>query len=89
MKNLGFLFVNKLKTKHIEFIKYKINVGLAAQTLSSSVNTTIDFLWKEANLPEFEGSEAAADFIRKVVMNSRNLFAKGFKQQFHWRVCQC
>ena len=58
--------------------------GLAAQTLSSSVANAIDFLWKEDNLPQFEQSEAATDFIRSVEMafnmlNSRNPFAKGFK----------
>ena len=64
--------------------KTQNDAGLAAQTLSSSGATAIDFLWREANLPQFEGSEATTNFIRKVdmafdVLNSRNSFAKGFK----------
>ena len=61
-----------------------MNVWLAAQTLSSSVATAIDFLWKEVNLLQFEGNETTTDFITKVdmafvMLNSRNPFAKGFK----------
>ena len=61
-----------------------MNDGLTAKTLSSSVATAIDFLWKEANLPQFDGSKVTTDFIRKVdmtfdMLNSRNPFAKGFK----------
>ena len=36
-EGLGFLLANKLKTKHMEWTKHKMNVGLSAQTLSSSV----------------------------------------------------
>ena len=43
--------------------KHKMNVSLAAQTLSSSVATAIDFLCVKANLPEFQGSEASTHFI--------------------------
>ena len=46
--------------------KHKMNVGPAVQPLSSSVATAIDILWREANLPEFEGSEVTIDFITKV-----------------------
>ena len=64
-----------------------MNVGFAAKTLSSSVATAIDVFQKEANLPEFEGSEATINFIRKVgkafdMLNSRNSFAKGFIREF-------
>ena len=46
--------------------------------------TAIDFLWKEANHLQFEGSEGTTDFMRKVdmeldMLNSRNPFAKGIK----------
>ena len=64
-----------------------MNVGLATQTLSS-VDTAIDFLWKEGNLTQFERErEATTDFIRKVdmafdMLNSRHYFAKSFKAAF-------
>ena len=61
-----------------------MNVGLAAQTLSSSVASAIDFLWKEISLKQFEGSETTTDFIRKVdmafdMLNSCNPYAKNYK----------
>ena len=64
-----------------------MNVKVADQTLSVSVASVIDFLCDEVNLSEFEGSEAASDFIMKIdimldMLNSRNPFAKGTKQPF-------
>ena len=61
-----------------------MNVGLAAQTLSSSVASAIDFLQKEISLKQFEGSETTTDFIRKVdmafdMLNSHNPYAKNYK----------
>ena len=68
-KSLGFYWQKKkLKEKHNEWTKHKMNVGLVAHILSSSVATAIDFLQKEANFPGFEGSGARTDFIRKVGM---------------------
>ena len=62
-----------------------MNVKVAAQTLSASVASAIDFLCEEVNLPEFEGSEATSDIIMKIdilfdPLNSRNPFAKDTKQ---------
>ena len=62
-----------------------MNVKLAAQTLSSSVASAIDFLRDEALLPEFQGSEATYEFIKRIdlafdLMNSRNSLEKGSKQ---------
>ena len=53
--NLGFSLANKLKKKHVLWTKHKMNVSLAAQTLSSSVATAIDFLQVEANLSRVSG----------------------------------
>ena len=63
-------------------LKKKMNVSLAAQTLSSSVAAAIDFLRKDSQVENFAGSEATTDFIRKVdlafdLLNSRNPLAKG------------
>ena len=82
---LGFAFANKLKKKHLLWQKHKMNVKLAAQTLSSSVASAIDFLRDEALLPEFQGSEATCEFIKRIdlafdLMNSRNSLEKGSKQ---------
>ena len=83
-QDLGFTLGNKLKKIHIAWAKHKMNVKLAAQTLSSSVATAIDFLRTEAALPEFEGSEHTTKFIRMIdmafdMLNSRNPHAKGYK----------
>ena len=83
-EDLGFSFANKLKNQHIEWTRHKMNVSLAAQTLSSSVAAAIDFLRKESQVETFAGSEATTDFIRKVdlafdLLNSRNPLAKGYK----------
>ena len=83
--DLGFNFANKLKKKHLCWEKYKMNVKLAAQTLSASVASAIEFLRDEALLIEFQGSEATCEFIKQIdlaidLMNSRNPLEKGAKQ---------
>lgn len=58
--NLG----NKLTKTHIEYQSNKMNVKLAAQTISNSVATSIDYLNKEAKLDDFRGSEATTQYLR-------------------------
>ena len=87
-EKLGFTFANKLKRKHLLFVKNKMKVSLAAQTLSASVASAIDFLRDEEKIPEFEGSEATTKFIRIIdkafdMLNSRHPLAKGFKAPVH------
>ena len=58
-----------------------MNVKVAAQTLSSSVASGIDFLHDEVNLPEFHTSEGTSDFIKKIdlvfdLLNSRIPFGQ-------------
>ena len=43
-EDIGFTFANKLKHKHTVWTKHKMNVSMAAQTLSHSVASAIDFL---------------------------------------------
>ena len=43
-ENLGLSLANKLRKKHLLFFRNKMKVSLAAQTLSSSVATAIDYL---------------------------------------------
>ncbi len=81
----GLKLGNKLSSSHTEYGKTKMNVSLAAQTLSSSVADAIEFLSKGMKLPNFAGSEATVEFIRMIdclfdILNSRNPLAKGFKQ---------
>ena len=59
-----------------------MNVKMAAQTLSSSVASAIDFLREDLDIPAFQGSEGTTMFIRCIdemfdFLNSRNPFSKG------------
>ena len=81
----GFNLANKFSSRHLLFQKHKMNVQLAAQTLSSSVADAIEFLDKSMNLKEFQNSLGTVKFIRVVdrlfdILNSRNPIANGFKQ---------
>lgn len=83
-EELGLTLANNLRRKHVDWTKHKMNVKLAAQTLSASVASAIDFLRDDMNIPQFQGSEATTHFIRKIDMafdflNSRNPHGKGFK----------
>ena len=75
---------NKLKRQHIEWDRHKMNVSIAAQTLSASVADALDFLRDDLHLPEFQGSQATSEFIRLFdslfdVFNSKNILGKNFK----------
>lgn len=75
---------NKLQGKHLDYVKNKMNVSLATQTISSSVDTAIEFLRDDLSIPEFSGSEATCRFLRMFdklfdLCNSSNSKAKGFK----------
>jgi hypothetical protein len=81
----GFKLANKFSSRHLQFLKHKMNVQLAAQTLSSSVADAIEFLDKSMKLKEFQNSIGTVKFIRIVdrlfdILNSRNPIANGFKQ---------
>ena len=80
----GLNLANKLSSNHLKFQKHKMNVRLAAQTLSSSVANAIEFLDKSAHLPMFCDSQGTVKFIRTIdrlfdMLNSCNPIAKGFK----------
>ena len=84
-EELGFTLANKLKKKLILWMKHKMNVSMAAQTLSTSVAKAIAFLRDDLNMVEFQQSEHTCEFIKKVdvafdLLNSRNPLAKGTKQ---------
>ena len=65
--------------------KHKINVKVAAQTLSASVADVLDFLCDEMAHPGFMESEATSEFIKRMdlafdLMNSCQSLSKGIKQ---------
>lgn len=81
----GFTLANKLSKKHVQFQKHKMNVRLAAQTLSSSVADAIEFLNVSMKLTEFQNSDGTVKFVRMIdrlfdMLNSRNPLGKGYKQ---------
>lgn len=70
---LNWNFGNKLTKTHMQWNKKKMNVKLAAQTMSASVADSLEFLKNER--PEFEEVDATVQFIRIIndvfdVMNS-------------------
>ena len=80
----GLKFANKLSKGHVEFQRHKMNVKIAAQTLSSSVADAVQFLMNTGH-PEFSDAAATIKFIRIVdrlfdVLNSRSAFNKGYKK---------
>ena len=83
-EDLGLSFANKLRKKHILWTRHKMNVCLAAQTLSGSLAEATEFPRDEAGLGEFEGSETITQFIKQMnvifdLLNSRNLHGQGSK----------
>ncbi|XP_031638198.1 uncharacterized protein LOC116350533 [Contarinia nasturtii] len=79
--NLG----NKITKVHIQWSKVKMNVCVAAQTLSNSVADAIEFL-RIKGFEKFQESEATVEFIRRFnnifdILNSkRDKDAIGFKR---------
>lgn len=77
----GLHAATKLRKKHLEWVNEKMKVSLAVQTLSKSVAEALDFLNKDLNMTDFQGSEATAYFCRLInnlfdVFNSRNRMTK-------------
>ena len=76
---------NKFSAQHLEYQKHKMNVRLAAQTLSSSVADAIQFLDVSMKLPQFKNSGPTVNFTRVIdrtfdIINLRCPQAKGYKQ---------
>ena len=83
-QSAGLNLKNKLSSNHHRFQKHKMNVQLAAQTISSSVADAIEFLEKSPKFPNFEGCLGTVKFIRVIdrlfdMLNSRNPHGQGFK----------
>ena len=74
---------NSLKTKYMQWQKHKMNVSVAAQTLSCSVASAITFL-REDNVAEFHDSIATTEFILLMnnlfdILNSKSKFGRRYK----------
>lgn len=70
--NLG----NKLTKVHIQWQNKKMNVRIAAETISNSVADAIEFL-RNKGVEMFQGSEATVKFIRRInnifdILNSKD-----------------
>lgn len=79
----GLKLANRLNATHLNFMGKKMNVKLAAQTLSSSVADAIDFLRSSGN-ENFQGSEASIEYIRMIdrtldLLNAKSPIGTGFK----------
>lgn len=55
---------NKLTKTHANFRNNKMNVKLAAQTISNSTSTAIEFMDKVVKSPEFSNSDGTVLFLR-------------------------
>ncbi|KAB0798505.1 hypothetical protein PPYR_09498 [Photinus pyralis] len=90
----GLHAANKLSNRHINFKNEKMNVKLAAQTLSSSVASALLYCEKQIKLPEFQGAESTAYFCEIInnafdLLNSRNKFSKKeFNQCMSQTTCE-
>lgn len=82
----GLRAATKLSRRHLEWKREKMNVKLAAQTLSTSVANALDFCAIDLKLQQFNNSESTSLFIRNMnnifdLLNSRNLLCKNETQQ--------
>ena len=82
----GLHLGNKLRLKHIQWKKKKMNVKLAAQLLSDSVAKSLKFCIN-GKIDGFEGCEGTIMFVEIFnklfdILNSRNLFAHGWNRPF-------
>lgn len=83
-KNLASNLGNKLTKAHLQWQSRKMNVKLAAETLSNSVADALEFLQKDCD--QFKDAAATAEYIRNIndafdIMNStKSDGANGFKR---------
>ena len=64
----GLHLGNKLRASHIKFQGQKMKVNLAAQTVSSSVATAMEFCNDVLYLPQFSGCEATVTFVKLLIV---------------------
>ena len=79
----GLRAANKLTSNHVNFEKQKMNVRLAAQTLSGSVSAALRYA-SSVGCEGLVDCKGTADFVSIIdhlfdIFNSRGAFAKGYK----------
>ena len=72
---------NKLRREHINWQDNKMNIRIAAQTLSRSVSVTMIYLKDDLNFPQFANASETAKFCEIIndafdILNSRELYHK-------------
>lgn len=77
----GLHAATKLKRRHLQWVREKMKVRIAAQTFSRSVADAILYLCEDLQLDNFKGAEETANFIKNFndlfdILNSRNRLAK-------------
>ena len=80
----GLFLANRLRKEHVRWQSNKMNVRIAAQTISNSVADAIDYCRDTLKLSQFEKSEGTTKFLRIFdklfdILNSKTKFGKGFK----------
>lgn len=83
----GLHFANKLARKHIEWVRQKMKVNLAVQTLSNSVADALEYL-ENKKVEGFLGCGPTVRFIRTFnklfdVGNSKTKYAKKYKKPIY------
>ena len=92
----GLTLANKLKKRHINWKSEKMKVSLAAQVLSESVASALEYCQDYLKLPQFQGCGPTVRLISTFnnlfdVLNSINTFGKGSKSpirednQIQWK----
>lgn len=76
-KHLTLKLANKISSAHVNWKANPMKVKLAAQTLSSSTATALEFL-QNWDVEDFKECDATIDFLRS--------FAKGFKKAIYLNI---
>jgi len=79
----GLNLANKVTLFHVQYKNQKMKVRLAAQVISNSCASALEYL-RKSGYPEFSDTLATENFLRKLdktfyFLNCRSLFGKGYK----------
>lgn len=77
----GLQAATKIRTRHLQWVREKMKVRIATQTLSKSVADALLYLSQDLRLKEFENCAATAKFVQLFndlfdMFNSRSRFSK-------------
>lgn len=91
-KDLTLKLANKLSMAHVNWHNNKMRVQYVAQTLSSSMADSLQYL-KNINFPGFENVEATVEYCRAIdrifdFLNSKSKFSKAFKSPIYYNTIE-